>query len=51
MTGRKSKYETHVKPYLPEIEKWCNTMTEAQYANGLVLGRVHGMNIKRDSRN
>ena len=30
MTGRKSKYETHVKPYLPEIEKWCNTMTEAQ---------------------
>ena len=49
MTGRKSKYETHVKPYLPEIEKWCNTMTEAQIC--LVLGRVHGMNIKRDSRN
>ena len=51
MTGRKSKYETHVKPYLPEIEKWCNTMTEARYASGSVLARVHGMSTRKDSRN
>lgn len=39
MTGRKSKYETHVKPYLPEIEKWCNTMTEAQICKRLGVGK------------
>lgn len=33
--GRKGKYETHVKPYLKKIEKWCNTMTEKQIAKRL----------------
>lgn len=28
--GRKSKYETHVKPYLKKIPKWYETQTEAQ---------------------
>lgn len=33
--GRKSKYYTHVEPYLEEIEKWLQTMTEAQIADKL----------------
>ena len=33
--GRKNKYETHVKPYLKEIEEWCNTLTEQQIAKKL----------------
>lgn len=36
--GRKSKYETYVKPYLKDIEEWCNTMTEAQIAKRLGIG-------------
>lgn len=30
--GRPSKYETHVKPRLAEIERWTDTMTEEQIA-------------------
>lgn len=33
--GRKNKYETHVKPYLKEIPKWYETMTEGQIAKRL----------------
>lgn len=33
--GRKNKYETHVKPYLSDIQKWCQTMTEKQIAKKL----------------
>ena len=33
--GRPNKYETHVKPYLEEIKKWCQTMTEKQIARKL----------------
>ena len=34
--GRKSKYDTHVKPYLDRIPKWRrNGMTEAQIAKKL----------------
>ena len=33
--GRKNKYETHVKPYLKDIEQWCNTMSEKQIAKKL----------------
>lgn len=36
--GRKSKYETHVKPRLPEIMEMCRTMTEAQIAEALGIG-------------
>lgn len=37
-TGRKSKYETHVKPRLPEIMEMCRTMTETQIAESLGIG-------------
>ena len=33
--GRPNKYETHVKPYLEDIKKWCQTMTEKQIARKL----------------
>lgn len=36
--GRKSKYETHVKPFFPEIMKMCRTMTETQIAEKLGVG-------------
>lgn len=36
--GRKSKYETHVKPRLPEIMEMCRTMTETQIAESLGIG-------------
>lgn len=36
--GRKSKYETHVKPFFPEIMEWCRTMTEVQIAERLDIG-------------
>lgn len=38
--GRKSKYETHVKPFIPEIEKWVNTMTEQQICQRLGVGKT-----------
>ncbi len=37
--GRKSKYETHVKPYFAEIQEWCRTMTEVQIAQKLGVGK------------
>lgn len=30
--GRKSKYDTHVKPYLQQIEQWCQDLDEQQIA-------------------
>ena len=33
--GRKCKYETHVKPYFPQIKAWLQTMTEKQIAEKL----------------
>ena len=33
--GRKNKYQTHVEPYLNDIQKWCQTMTEKQIAKKL----------------
>lgn len=36
--GRKSKYFTHVEPYLAEISEWAQTMTEAQIAKKLSVG-------------
>lgn len=32
--GRKSKYETHVKPYLSQIEEWYQYLDEQQIAVG-----------------
>ena len=37
-SGRKSKYETHVKPYFPAIMEMCRTMTENQIADALGIG-------------
>lgn len=39
MAGRKGKYETHVLPYLPEIQEWSRTMTEAQIIEKLGVGK------------
>ena len=36
--GRKSKYFSHVEPYLSEITEWANDMTEAQIAKRLHVG-------------
>lgn len=33
--GRKSKYESHVAPYLSDIKKWVTTMTEKQICKKL----------------
>lgn len=33
--ARPNKYQTHVKPYLEDIKKWCQTMTEKQIARRL----------------
>ena len=33
--GRKSKYETNIEPFLKEIPKWYETMTEADIAKRL----------------
>ena len=33
--GRKSKYESHVKPHLKDISKWYGDMTEKQIAKKL----------------
>lgn len=36
--GRPNKYETHVKPYLEDIKKWCLDKTEKQIAELLGVG-------------
>ena len=38
--GRKGKYDTHVKPYLSEIQKWCNSLTEEQICKRLGVGKT-----------
>lgn len=44
--GRKNKYETNVKPYLNEIPKWYETLTEAQIANKLGVSVASFENYK-----
>ena len=36
--GRPNKYETHVKPHLEDIKKWCLDKTEKQIAELLGVG-------------
>lgn len=36
--GKPGKYEDYVKPYLPLISEWCQTMTESQIAKKLGVG-------------
>ena len=38
--GRKSKYFTHVEPYLDNISEWSESMTEAQIAKKLGVGKT-----------
>lgn len=38
-SGRKGKYETYVKPNLALISEMCRTMTEAQIAEALGIGK------------
>lgn len=44
--GRKSKYETHVRPYLRNIAEWYKTMTEEQIARTLGISQRAFENYK-----
>lgn len=44
--GRKNKYETHVEPYLKEIQEWYETLTEAQIARKLSVSVASFENYK-----
>ena len=44
--GRKNKYESNVKPYLTEIPKWYETMTEGQIAKKLGVSTASFENYK-----
>ena len=44
--GRKNKYESNVKPYLSEIPKWYETMTEGQIAKKLGISVASFENYK-----
>lgn len=46
--GRRSKYETHVKPYLKEIPKWYKTQTEAQICKRLGISFPVWVRYKND---
>lgn len=45
--GRKSKYETHVAPYLKEIPHWYEDMTEGQIAKKLGVTSASFENYKK----
>lgn len=48
--GRKSKYETHVKPHFTQIEKWLNGgASEKQVAEALGISYAAFNNYKRDN--
>lgn len=47
--ARANKYETHVKPYLEDIMKWCNTMTEKQIAKKLGVAYSSWCQYKNDN--
>lgn len=46
--GRKSKYFSHVEPYLDDIAKWSENMTEAQIAKKLDVGYRNFCDYKRN---
>lgn len=48
MRGRKNKYITHVKPYLPEIKEWSQTMTEEQICKKLGVGKSAWSEYKKE---
>lgn len=45
--GRKSKYETHVKPYLSDIQEWYELLNEDQIAKKLGISVASFENYKR----
>ena len=45
--GRKNRYETHVKPYLSEIQEWYQLLTEEQIAKKLGISVASFENYKR----
>ena len=45
--GRKSRYETHVKPYLQQISEWYELLTEAQIAKKLGISVASLENYKK----
>lgn len=46
--GRKNKYESNVKPFLSEISKWYEDMTEGQIAKKLGVSVASFENYKKD---
>lgn len=44
--GRKSRYDTHVKPFLNQIQEWYELMTEAQIAEKLGVSVASFENYK-----
>lgn len=48
MRGRKNKYITHVKPYLPEIAEWSKSMTEEQICKKLGVGKSAWSEYKKE---
>lgn len=46
--GRKNKYETHVKPYLSQISKWYEELTEGQIAKKLGISVASFENYKKE---
>ena len=44
--GRRNKYESHVKPYLKDIQEWYETLTEAQIAAKLGVSVASFENYK-----
>lgn len=46
--GRKGRYETHVKPYLPQIAEWYEILNEGQIAKKLGIAAVTFEKYKRE---
>ena len=45
--GRKSRYETHVLPYIDQIREWIQLLTEDQIAKRLGVGHTTLQNYKK----
>ena len=46
--GRKSKYDSHVKPYLQQITEWYELLSEGQIAKKLGISQASFDNYKRE---
>ena len=45
--GRKNKYETHVQPFLSEVQEWYQLLTEEQIAKKLGISVASFENYKK----